>query len=277
MPDDVKTIGERYWRDGYASPITVMTETEALDLRRRIEAFEREHGVTGTEILNLDPHICVPFLYDLSLNETILDAVESAIGPDIMCWSTGFFTKEAHDPHFISWHQDLRYWGLKDGEEITAWLALSQSTVDSGCVRVVPGSHEWGIAEHKEAENGINMLSRGQYIPNVKEEDGVDRVLRPGQMSQHHGRTAHASRPNQSDDRRIGFTIRYITPNNTPKTEIPHWAHLCRGKDPYGNFNDVARPQTEMARADVDAWNDKTRTMMPIFYEGTEQPEWKPL
>lgn len=270
MLKSASSIAESYERDGYSSPITVMSAAEARDLRKRVEKFETDYGKQGKDVLYTDPHFCVPFLYDLSLNAKILDAVEAVIGPDILCWSTGFFIKDAHDSHFISWHQDLRYWGLEGGEEVTAWLAFSPSTTESGCVRVVPGSHKWGLVEHKDTEMGINMLSRGQYIPAICDEDGVDLELHPGQVSLHHGLTAHASQPNRSDGRRIGFTIRYITPDNRPRTEIPHWAHLCRGEDRYRNFIDVPRPEAEMKPDDLQAWSNKHTTMEPLFMEGME-------
>ncbi len=42
----------------------------------------------------------------------ILDRVESLLGPDILCWESVLFIKEAKDPAYISWHQDAAYWGL---------------------------------------------------------------------------------------------------------------------------------------------------------------------
>ena len=58
-----------------------MTESEAQSLRTQIESFEQSNGEQGKEILFSDPHFCVPFLYDLSFNSTILDAVGVVIGP----------------------------------------------------------------------------------------------------------------------------------------------------------------------------------------------------
>ena len=48
--------------------------------------------------------------------------------------STDFFIKEPHDPGFVSWHQDSTYWGLEPPEVITAWLGLTDSTEENGCV-----------------------------------------------------------------------------------------------------------------------------------------------
>ena len=57
----------------------------------------------------------------------ILDAVESVIGPDIICWTTNYFIKEARDSSFVSWHQDSTYWGLEPPDVVTAWPPSSSS------------------------------------------------------------------------------------------------------------------------------------------------------
>jgi non-heme Fe2+,alpha-ketoglutarate-dependent halogenase len=40
---------------------------------------------------------------------SILDTVEDLDGPDLLCWTSNFFIKEAADPAFVSWHQDSTY------------------------------------------------------------------------------------------------------------------------------------------------------------------------
>ena len=67
-------------------------------------------------------------------------------------------------------------------EETTGWVALSPSTVASGCMRFVPGSHRRRIVPHVDTFAADNLLSRGQEIAvDVDEEDGVAVELQPGQ------------------------------------------------------------------------------------------------
>ena len=61
-------------------------------------------------------HLLFPFLADLVRHPAILDAIEDVLGPDILCWNTNFFIKEAANPAFVSWHQDSTYWGLSAPE-----------------------------------------------------------------------------------------------------------------------------------------------------------------
>ena len=142
----------------------------------------------------------------------MLDAVEDVIGPDILCWGGSFFTKEARTEDFVSWHQDLTYWGLEPADIVTAWVALSPSTPESGCMRVVPGSHHQDVHPAHRDLRGDATCSRAARRSQVEVDEAaaVDLVLQPGEMSLHHVKLIHGSNPNRSDDRRIGFAIRYI-------------------------------------------------------------------
>lgn len=43
--------------------------------------------------------------------------------------------EEAGSSSHVSWHQDLTYWGLDGGAQVSMWLALSPATAESGCMR----------------------------------------------------------------------------------------------------------------------------------------------
>ena len=72
-------------------------------------------------------------------------------------------------------------------------------------------------------------------------------ALKAGEMSLHHVRLIHGSEPNPSDQRRIGFAIRYL-PTYVRQVAGPHdWATLVRGVDHYGNFELEQRPDADMS------------------------------
>ena len=58
-------------------------------------------------------------------------------------------------------------------------------------------------------------------------------------------RLVHGSPPNTSDDRRIGFAIRYI-PTHVRQLFGDDSASLVRGEDRYGHFELEPRPKREM-------------------------------
>ena len=139
-------------------PIRVFSPERAAACRRQLEAAEAANGgpLPGRHEAK------APSAVHLArrAGARLLDAVEGVIGPDILCWASSFFTKEAHDPSYVSWHQDLTYWGLEPADIVTAWIALSPSTPESGCMRVVPGSHKRDVLPHTETFTPRTTCSR---------------------------------------------------------------------------------------------------------------------
>ena len=167
----------------------------------------------------------------------MLDAVEDIIGPNILCWGSSFFTKNAHDPRFVSWHQDTTYYGLEPRETLTAWFAFTDSKVESGCMRVLPGSHAQGARRHVETFAKDNLLSRGQTVAERGRVPGGGRGVGGGEISFHSETTIHGSNPNDSDDRRLGYSIHFIAPH-VHQTLFDHAsAALLRGADTHGYWD----------------------------------------
>ena len=105
---------ERYARDGFLSPVAALTPDEAADCRGKLAAFERAVGGPLTapgidEPYRSRTHVLLAWVHGLVSHPAILDAVEDLIGPNILCWGTSFFIKDAHDPGYVSWHQDSTY------------------------------------------------------------------------------------------------------------------------------------------------------------------------
>ena len=124
----------QYHQTGYLAPVRVLSTEETAALRSKLEAFEAGAGPLAGK-LRQKSHLLFTWLNDLIRHERILDAVEDIIGPDILCWGTSFFIKEAHNPSFVSWRQDSTYWGLDPADIVTAWIALSDSTTENGAMR----------------------------------------------------------------------------------------------------------------------------------------------
>ncbi len=246
----ISTDAVRQFNDqGYYAPIPALTEDEAIDLRRRLEAFEATNsGLSGS--LRNKPHLLFTWLDELVRHPGVLNAVEQVIGPNILVWGSSFFIKEPHNPSFVSWHQDSTYWGLEPPDIVTAWVALSESTHENGAMRVIPGSHKLDQAPHRDTFAANNLLSRGQeIIVEVNETEAVELPLKPGEMSLHHVRLIHGSEPNPSAKRRIGFAIRYVPTYVRQAAGTRDSATLVRGVDTYGHFEPEQRPEFDMAPA----------------------------
>jgi len=263
-----RTAIEQYERDGYHFPLRVLSVEEAGQYRDRLERVEGDlGGLRG--LYRIKPHLLFTWLADLVRHPSVLDAVEDVIGPDILCWNTSFFTKEARNPGYVSWHQDATYWGLSEPHVVTAWVAFTPSTRQNGNMRVIPGSHR-AQARHVDTFHPDNLLSRGQEIAvAVDEDDAADILLDAGEMSLHHVLIVHGSGANESDDRRIGFAIRYI-PTSVRQTEGPRdSATLVRGRDVFGHFELEPRPAADLDPEMLALHAEISDRQAKILYRGT--------
>ncbi len=254
---DYGAMAEAFAREGFAFPLEVMTRAEAAAYRGELESLEQR--TKGSKLGNKSqlnhPHVIFRFAHQIVTHPRILDTVEAILGPDILVWGATFFLKEPHTPSYVSWHQDLRYWGLDSDAEVSAWVALSPVMEANGCMRFLPGSHKGDMLPHRDTFADDNFLTRGQEaVVEVKEEDTVLVPLEPGQASFHHGKLLHGSGPNHSDERRIGFAINYITPQVRQVVAPEDFAMLVRGQDRYGHFQLVPPPQEDLSD-EAMAWH----------------------
>jgi hypothetical protein len=246
-----ETAVEHYNTLGYYAPIRALSTGEAAALRDRLETFEAGAGPLAGKLRHKS-HLLFTWLNDLVRHPRILDAVEDLIGPDILCWGTSFFIKEPRNPGFVSWHQDSTYWGLDPADVVTAWVALSDSTAANGAMRVMPGTHKLEQVPHRDTFRPENLLSRGQEIMvDVDERQAVMLDLAAGEMSLHHVRLIHGSDPNPTDQRRIGFAIRYIPTYVRQAAGAHDSATLVRGVDRFGHFEAEQVPEADMSDAAV--------------------------
>jgi len=260
---------EAYRSRGYLAPIQVMSEDAAQAIRDTLERVEAGMGGPLRGDIRHKAHLLFPFLADLIRHPAILDAVEDLLGPDILCWNTNFFIKEAETPSFVSWHQDSTYWGLSSPDVCTAWVALTPSTLANGAMAVIPGTHDSDQIPHRDTFDRNNLLTRGQEIAvEVDEREAVPLVLRPGEMSLHHVRLVHGSPPNPSTDRRIGFAVRYI-PTGLYQLEGTDSATLVRGEDRFGHFELEPRPERDMQDDMLALHKRLTERAAQILYRGT--------
>jgi non-haem Fe2+, alpha-ketoglutarate-dependent halogenase len=260
---------EQFREQGFLSPIRIMPAQEALEYRRRLERFEATTGGPLRGEYRHKSHLLFTWLADLVRHPRILDAVEDLYGPDLLCWTTNFFIKEEESPAFVSWHQDSTYWGLSRPDVVTAWVAFTPANASNGAMQVIPGSHKLDQVPHRDTFAKHNLLTRGQEIAvEVDERQAVRLDLEPGEMSLHHVRLVHGSPPNTSNDRRIGFAIRYI-PTSVRQLAGEDSATLVRGEDRFGHFELEPRPVSDL-QPDMLALHKKiTERNARILYRGT--------
>jgi non-heme Fe2+,alpha-ketoglutarate-dependent halogenase len=262
---------EKFGHDGVLTPVRALEATEAAEAFAKLERIEAARAGRLPPASNTKPHLLIPWLWDIVHDPRILDPIEDLLGPDLLCLASSFIIKNADDERYVAWHQDATYWGLSAPKAVTAWVALTPSSADNGCVRFIPGSHRTPLA-HGNTRDPKNLLGRRErLIGEVDETSAISAVLEPGEMSLHDVLIVHGSDPNRSRDRRVGFSIRYIPADIRNVGSDRNSATLVRGRD-FGHFELEQRPEGEfhpaaMARHSVVL----RRTMSTIFATG-ERP-----
>lgn len=267
-------LAAEYDRDGFVCPLDILSAAEAQALRTDLEAAEAEcaSDPKRLSLVRGYPARLLPSFAKLVRHPKMIEAATAVLGPDVLVWGSGLFIKEANTPSYVTWHQDLTYWGLDQALEATLWVALSPATPESGCMRFVPGSHRQDIVPHADSFADDNLLSRGQEIQvDVDESDAVHAALKPGQASLHHGHLFHASGPNRTDDRRIGAAIRYIAaemkPQSGPDTEVM----LAAGAYRHDAFTIVDPPTERLSADDFDAVAMDSARRGRVLFEGAAE------
>ena len=143
----------------------------------------------------------------------------------------------------------------------TLWVAGNDSTVENGCMRVLPGTHTRRLLKRSEMvdlDPDKYVLGIGMRPDQIDEADAVDVELEAGDISIHHPNIIHGSNSNTSDKWRVGLTLRYI-PTSTRVTRKEQRSILCCGEvvPEVGNHY-VPRPKyverEHMAFAGCEDW-----------------------
>ena len=265
---------ERYDRDGVLFPVPALTPAEVAHFRARVENLEDRLGGRPKPTDLMQPHLFHRWAYDLAIHPTVLDAVEQLLGPNILVHSASIFSKHSHTEDFVSWHQDGYYWGLDVPRLASAWIALTDSNAENGCLRVVPRSHDRDRLPHVERPfSKDNLLLSGLEVAvDVDEMETMDVTLAAGEMSLHHVNIVHGSKPNRSDGKRIGFAVRYVAPE-VHQTLHHHSVVLARGHDDHHHYDALQEPPSGSPDQSLLAHTEFTRRLLAARLGSVENRE----
>ena len=260
-----------YKENGYVSPIDILSPQEAKEVREEIEIIENKCPDILEGIGRNYVHIISPIFNKICLNNKMLDAVESIIGKNILICGTTLFIKNANEKEFVSFHQDAKYIGLEPHNWVTAWIAITDSNEDNGCMRMWPGSHKNNLRYHNQKFDQNNLLTRGQTVEDVPIEDTVPIILKAGQMSLHHPTIVHGSGINKSKDRRIGFVVQSYIGDNVDQVLGKIYVQIARGEDRYKLHEYSNIPTELMNKKDMECRKRANYELSKIFYSGSKK------
>lgn len=214
----LSNLGENYRLNGTCFPLDLLSPEETEYYHTQLITFLEKVNWKLDAINRHKPHMYLKWANDLGRHPLLLKYVTQLLGPDVMLWYSVIFVKPAHTRGRVPWHQDSTYWAMAKEEGLTAWIALSEVNCENGCMRVIPGSHQWGDYKHRISNSRDNLLHRGQEISGIDEKKAVPVELKAGQVSFHDLRLLHSSEANDSPNPRLGIAFRFIPASNYPRT-----------------------------------------------------------
>ncbi len=262
---------KQYHEDGYTAPINAITKQEAYEIRKEIEFIEskwpNELEGSGRNYV----HLISPLFDKIAHNTNILNAVESIIGKNILICGTTLFIKNPNEKGYVSFHQDAKYIGLEPYNWVTAWIAVTDTNEENGCMRMWSGSHKEDLKDHNQKFDEDNLLTRGQTVENVPLEETKPVVLKAGQMSLHHPKIVHGSGLNNSNDRRIGFVIQSYIGANVDQVLCKMYVQKARGEDNFKYHEYASRAEQLMDSKDIETRKKANDELNKIFYSGSKK------
>jgi ectoine hydroxylase-related dioxygenase (phytanoyl-CoA dioxygenase family) len=127
-------------------------------------------------------------------------------------WHDQALFKEPREGAKTPWHQDAYYWPhAQRRDQISIWIALSDATIDNGCMSFIPGSQH-AEAGRIDLANPENIFEK---LPQLKGVKPRTIELRAGSCTFHNGMTLHYAGPNKSQRMREAFAILYMPDGTT--------------------------------------------------------------
>ncbi len=271
--EEVKT----FIRDGILGPYPLLSASHADALKTHIYALQagdfggemlfgnarardvlKRHGMWNLNYSGLYQALRYHELWDVLSAKPITQRMASLLGDNLLCWRSQFFEKPPGATGTF-WHQTGTFREssirpklvpTRDTDEsmvqLTAWVALTDVTIDNGCMRFVPGSYRDGRFEYltyqmkRHATNYLMTLPRekierlihaarftaGNFVKvQAAYEMILDEVpdlfdgfetrsmeMKAGEFIIFTSLNTHASHPNiTTDDTRLAFAGRYTT------------------------------------------------------------------
>jgi ectoine hydroxylase-related dioxygenase (phytanoyl-CoA dioxygenase family) len=201
---------EQFSEQGFLAGIDVFSESEVTDLNTGLDALcQLLHPGESTKEIR-EWHEASRWLYDICMDNRLLDVVEDVLG-DFYMWASNYFIKEPNSPESVAWHQDSYYWPLDPIKSLTVWIACADSNEGNGAMRVIPGSHRTGILKHSrmESDDTDSVLLLECETGQFREDAAEPLIIKAGQISIHDDKIVHGSPGNPSDRRRVALTVRY--------------------------------------------------------------------
>lgn len=145
--------------------------------------------------------------HDFAVSASASEVVAALLGPDIDVFQSMFILKNP-GAWGQPWHQDSYYFNFDQQPQIGLWLAISEATLENGCLSVLPGSHRRPIeTHHPDQRPGANQ---GYLeVHGLDDAEAVPVLMEPGDLLVFHSYLLHRSVDNLGGSRRAAMVYHY--------------------------------------------------------------------
>lgn len=202
---------------------------------------EAQPGLRACEPEDLIAKVFNPHLSGVArafaLSEGVADIVAGLLGDDIDVFQSQFIFKNP-GAWGQPWHQDSYYFPFDRQPQVGVWLAISEATLENGCLSVLPGSHVDDIHPHgPDLREGANQGYR--EVTGLNIDGAVPMLMAPGDLLVFHSYLLHRSQDNRAASRRSAMVYHYgragtepLEPLSAAQASILRWTPVRRSLQP---------------------------------------------
>lgn len=187
----------------------------------RDQPTQAEDGVSKIFKLHRDPVFAA-----LSNDAAILDPVTDLLGDDLDCFLSQFIFKNP-GAYGQPWHQDSFYFPFDTpggAHQVGAWVAVTEATLENGCLWVLPGSHTEPVHDHIDDRRPDAQLGYVEIVDHeMRAEEPV--LMGPGDLLLFDSHLMHRSTDNDSDGLRAAMVYHYTPTGTVDRSENRFGVH----------------------------------------------------
>ena len=211
---------EAYHRDGVVGPYRLISPEVMAEMRQRImdEIIVPGEQLDDPHVDYHDRHLDHETVCRLCRGPELVDRIASLIGPDLLIWRSNFQIKQplaeatGDEQRYteVPWHQDGAYFDLRPPVWVSAWIAITEATLDNGCLQVVRGSHTSTF--NHDVDDTRHSFHQAVPTDAIDPDDIAVFELEPGEFVLFSEYALHGSGPNRTAHPRIGLSPRVTVP-----------------------------------------------------------------
>jgi hypothetical protein len=190
----------------------LIRQGKGRDEGRNFDLIAREGGTEGTSPQVLKPSLYAAELRRFSYREKGLAVAKQLIGQGALLAGDVAIFKPSQNGGATPWHQDEAFREPNfEYQEISIWIALTDTMRENGPMQYIPGSHQLGILPHR-LHGGSKEANSIECYEGFDRESAVVCPIPAGAMIIHHCRTVHGSLTNATNSDRLAYVLTYSTP-----------------------------------------------------------------